>query len=680
MKERTRFESEYESLFERSNDNSAFGESSYLLNTYFQESSEPNFSFDRESEIDSKFGKTLYLPLQLSKRVLPKVGVFIPQGFRPLTLIKGFHTFSAIDVIVYFHGHIAPCDGKGVAKFDKGGIEYYWNTPGFTFLREELALSGRNALLIAPTFTNKLNRDSNSFGNLNQDNKFDFLINECLSNLKAGSHIPKNSQARNIVLAGHSAGGLPMQSILWAKNSLGQNIVECWGFECLYFGTDIWWCWLNHSPDKNFVHYRQKSAFINPTGKLKKYSNFQDVSDGKNHCGIVREKWRTSIENCRWLHGGNASGGSGAGATTNREVSDAYPSVSNEGNIDAGFALEKVELYKGKILVAGLPANKKAREQAKRSRGAHVEIKESPSVFLPEIIRIARDRALKDKKNDIASRLEPYAWFNQFTHKFTFLGRPLKSGQYVHVEMAKLLKSIESKFMNDLNINDAKKVGDILLKNSKEGISGSRLTSSTATFSMHMFGLAVDVNYLGNPFIENSDIVAVNNVLKNAASLMNTEPLSYGQHKKDKFADRFDYVQALDNTIENYFKLIDDSGALELYLQGSKSPDWRGLSVEKAKAKIQKNLNNLAGFLARGSYKDYFKKHAILDFDKRFVVGMETTGLHWGGHYGDMMHFDMRTTGVGYYIEKARLEYSGKVKNQARSLLREKKYGEHKPD
>ena len=69
-----------------------------------------------------------------------------------------------------------------------------------------------------------------------------------------------------------------------------------------------------------------------------------------------------------------------------------------------------------------------------------------------------------------------------------------------------------------------------------------------------------------------------------------------------------------------------------------------------------------------------------MDFDKRFVAGMEAMKFDLGGHYGDMMHFDMRKTGVGYYIDKARKGYAAKVKNQAARLLKEKKYGEHPPD
>lgn len=628
----------------------------------------PDTFFSRENEIDVNLGKSLYLPIKLSKAILPKVGVFIPNNFQPQTAIKNARTFAAVDVVVFFHGHIRPCDPQGVAKFDKGGIEYYWNTADFKFLREDFAASNRNAILIAPTFTNKLGGSAATYGNLNENNKFDFFLNECLTHLKDGNHLPKDAEARNIVLAGHSAGGLPMQSILWAINEAQEKIVECWGFESLYFGTDIWWAWMNFKPDRNFIHYRQKKAFGVQAEKLKKHGNFQDISDGKSHCGIVKEKWRTSLENCRRLKRIGA-----ANAKTGE-------SFEYETAFEREFALQKAALHKDKIVVAKIPANNKERAKRKKEGGAFVEIKESPSVFMREIIRRAQAKAAKDGKNDLAAKLDPDRWFDNFTRDFTFLGRKLKSGQFVHLELAKLLKDTEAKFISDLGIGDAKKVGDILLKNSTEGVSGSRLTSSTATFSMHMFGLAVDVNYLGNPYIQDGDIFAVNNVLKNAAALMNTETLSYQKHKKDKFSHRYDYLAALDTTIENYFKLLDDSAALNNYLRNSNSSDWRGLTLEKAREKIGKNLKNLAGFLARAEKRDYFKKHAILDFDKRFVVGMERAGLHWGGDYGDMMHFDLRLTGVGLYIEAARNEYAGRVRRQAERLFKEKKYGEFSPE
>lgn len=61
---------------------------------------------------------------------------------------------------------------------------------------------------------------------------------------------------------------------------------------------------------------------------------------------------------------------------------------------------------------------------------------------------------------------------------------------------------------------------------------------------MHMFGLAVDVNYCGNSFVETrDDIRALNTVLKNAALLMNKPVLVYEHDRKSKFDNVFNKVQ-----------------------------------------------------------------------------------------------------------------------------------------
>ncbi len=309
-----------------------------------------------------------------------------------------------------------------------------------------------------------------------------------------------------------------------------------------------------------------------------------------------------------------------------------------------------------------------------KKKGTLVTVAEAPAVFLSEIIGMARDRALKDGKTALANRLDPKLWFNQFT-RIMFLGRPFKKGQYVHREMAQLLKELEGELVTRFG-SDAKRVGDLLLNGSNEGISGSRLTSATATFSMHMFGLAVDMNYCGNPFIQSTeDSKALNNVLKNAALLMNQPILVY---EKGYAKNKFDSIQQMDAVLETYFSLLDKPDELVRLVQASTSSEWRDLTPNIAKTKIEKNLHNLANLLSRGNNKDHFKRHAILDLDKRFVEAMEHKGLYWGGHYGDMMHFDMRGAGVGYYIEKARLDYSGKAKRMAKKLVADKKYGSHR--
>jgi hypothetical protein len=333
-----------------------------------------------------------------------------------------------------------------------------------------------------------------------------------------------------------------------------------------------------------------------------------------------------------------------------------------------------------------------ASKKGKKGSKAYVEIKESPSVFVPQILRLAAKIAGDEKRADLAAQLAPDQWFTRFTRSIalpggktadlTFLGRKLKQNQYIHVELAKTLQRIEDRFVQELK-STPEDAGDILLKKSDEGISGTRAKSSTAKYSYHMFGLAVDVNYLGNPFIQSGSVETVNNVLKNAASLMNTDAGAYAPNAKGKFNDRFDYIQAMDILLERYFGLLDDQTGLERYRSGSSA--WRTLSIEAAKKKVQTDLDVLSGALDRGDTKDYkrkdyFKKNAILNFDKRFVLGMEQMGLYWGGHYGDMMHFDLRNAGAGDYVRRGISQYQKSVDSLAESLFSEGKSGAYRSD
>jgi hypothetical protein len=725
---------------------------------YYQE-----FSFESEEEseyeeqqLNASQGKTIYLPVKLNNTILPKVGVFIPNRF---------HLNTAINLIVYFHGMITKKENLDCKtypnEFSEGGIEYYWNTPYFKCLREDLFASGQQVILIAPTLmpdVGKKGTTSDSYGNLDKAGKFDFLINETLRLLIERNELPPDAQVQNIILSGHSGGGLPMQKILNTENSLKKNISECWGFECLYFGTSIWERWLAKNQNSYFHHFRRESKFTAPTKNLIKYKpKFVDVHDGTDHCRIVTEKWRQAINSSRALQGDKSP----TSSATNRSLSGIFSLLSglpglatlpatfitallggfqNENDLtNLIFSARHPELGGRKLKGSDLqslkdewvsilkmivrPAILRLKEAASKTssstsikiqpspttpilnspsddkfslkewklatikiliaragdkkRGTSVEIKEAPAVFLLEIIGMARDMAMKNKENALADQLDPSTWFKKFT-RITFLGRSLKDEQYLHLEMAKLLKGIEAEMVKKYGGN-AKSVGDMLLNNSSEGISGSRLVSSTATFSMHMFGLAVDVNYRGNPFIESRDISMLNIVLKNASLLMNKPTLLYKRGSKLNSAQLFDSVQIIDSMLEKYFSLLDVPADLEQLVRTSSSSEWHGLSIVDAKAKIQKNLDNLASYLARGSKenKNYFKKHAILDFDKRFVVQMEESGLNWGAHYGDMMHFDMREIGVGKYIEKARVTYKNKAEKLAERLFKEKKYGSH---
>jgi hypothetical protein len=188
---------------------------------------------------------------------------------------------------------------------------------------------------------------------------------------------------------------------------------------------------------------------------------------------------------------------------------------------------------------------------------------------------------------------------------------------------------------------------------------------------MHMFGLAVDVNYLGNPYIQKGDIATLNSVLANAATLFGAS------HKPYSHSDRYDAVARLDSLLERYFALQDNVVQLTALTAAATRKPWAGKTLPQALALVTADLKRLSSKLARGDQRAHFKTHAILDFDKRFVQGMENGGLHWGGEYGDIMHFDMRKSGPGLHVQAARQAYAAKAKALARKFRDEKSYGGH---
>ncbi len=245
---------------------------------------------------------THYLPIRLNTVVLPKVGAYVPSRYAPTEIVN---------VIVYLHGNIifpqsgnATC-GTDPGRFQAKGIESYLDTPLFRCLREGLEDSGAHAILVAPTLSKSFGSNSPSYapryGNLDSANKFDFLVNQAVTHLVAKQALAPNLRIGHVILAGHSAGGVAMIKILAATNTLKAQIGECWGFECLYFGTDTWRAWLKANPGKAFRHYRQPGQQINEAHVLAQQPNLLDVARGTSHCELLKQYWREAIDACPLL-------------------------------------------------------------------------------------------------------------------------------------------------------------------------------------------------------------------------------------------------------------------------------------------------------------------------------------------------------------------------------------------
>ena len=614
---------------------------SYEANEYLEDTENEGLSFldedlvfveekERKFKNISQLGVTDYLNVSAVKGHAFKTGVFIPTYFKQS---------DKVDVVVYMHGLYKPHGD------DQNGMSVYWND--YANIRAFFHSSNRNAILIAPTLSSNPQTE-NIF-----KNGFDNFMYACLEELKAKNYLSPNAVLNQIILAGHSAGGSPISKILNSSSRVAQNIVECWGFDC-HYGYDFSG-WLKHNPTKTFYHYwsysckdynSNKCPRHNGEAYQKRYSNFKNIEPQKTigHQAVIEYAWQNEINQRQWFnHNGAGSSGGGGLHSKTGFANPQFRNVNNESQEmeDDGSGFKKVQISLSDTPIVLVKENRKK---------GHAEIKEAPSVFVKQILQDAGEDA-----DD---------WMNSFT-KTTFLGRPLAYDQYIHVKLAEHLKKVEANFAHKFGGTNAdiKVAGDFLLGSKIQDIKGSRKVSLTATYSYHMFGLAVDINYLENPFVQKID--TINTVLARACDLLQKDRIIKFSHHEgyDKYAFISDFLV-------EYFSLSDknnESKLTNLLNNYHGNGSW-GITLERAIARIKADLINLSTSLSRSKNSEFIKNNGFLNLPKEFIDGIK---LNWGGEYGDMMHFDMRdVAGSGSKITKSISNYRHKKEQESQEKFK----------
>jgi hypothetical protein len=553
-----------------------------------------------------------------------------------------FSTNDAADIIIYLHGH--KISHPGAAASVKQYLNYS-KQPYFNFA-EAINNSGKNVIFVAPTLGPR-----SQYGNLVKN--FDDFIEQVLAAINQYVLIDRGLKGKlkmgRIIIAGHSGGGKGMLAIAYSNQIYAKQVNEFWGFDSLYQGGGEkkgGWAWFasqNKSTKKIYAyHFDTAATAVNVktnAAKLKAGNTCIIASAVKNHFKLLVHYFKERLNN--------------ADCDIKKREKEfdflASLNLDNEnGKAAPVFKLKKFTPLTDKIVVG--KHYEKEKVKGKLVNVLKETVKESPSYFLPIILTRAFGKSGEN-------------WFDNFT-QIEFLGRGFKAGQYIHTDLAKKLQEIEKVLVASYGgpAKKSKMAGNFLL-NSYEGLSGSRGQSATATFSMHMFGLAIDVNYLRNPFIEKGDIGVVNAVTENAGLL-----LEANKPQKYFHGMGYDGISKLDKLLEKYFSLLDNPDLLKEKISTTTAAKWKNMDAADAKKIIDKDLERIATKLARGDNKEIIKKGGILDLPKEFVEAMINAGLHWGGFYGDMMHFDMRNTGVGKKIQAERIKYQKEKNEEAKKI------------
>jgi hypothetical protein len=288
----------------------------------------------------------------------------------------------------------------------------------------------------------------------------------------------------------------------------------------------------------------------------------------------------------------------------------------------------------------------KGQKGGKKTPGM-AEVTSDPATYCAEILRDAG--------------IDPIAWYKSFTSGVKFLGRDVRDP--IHTDLAEHLREVEGNLLDKYGGPDknlavaAKAVG---LRN--EEIVGARDHPTSAAVSMHLFGLALDVNYTANPFVGRGP--KETQVLANAGLLVTGSPVGLDNKK---YEDR----HRVNRVLVEYLGYLDaDKSAavaatLDAKLLAAKDAPWARLKREDALPIIKADFQTVTGLWERKkkSQAEVIKKSGFMDLTKELVEGMK---MSWGGAYGDVMHFDLRDQGQGEKIHKAVGRYLARKKEESK--------------
>jgi hypothetical protein len=281
--------------------------------------------------------------------------------------------------------------------------------------------------------------------------------------------------------------------------------------------------------------------------------------------------------------------------------------------------------------------------------------------------------AKSDIENDVVvkGKMSLADWYEGIDEGATFLGRGIDASggasKGVHRDLLAKLQEAEALLRAEpkpgtfgVGAEGAAKMGEsismVALRQPKAATGGERA-------SMHCYGLAVDINYYGNPFVGQPGS-ATPRMINHAMQLISAKEFDVLQKAKSLKADAagemWDSLQGASADLKTYLNLKDD---------GSESGIPAGVTEDIAKQYLGWHVARNGGSttlkewrkalkadVADSRHGDFLTLHGydvrrdpklvgIMDLPKVLVQALVEVDLLWGGLYPggkDIMHFDYR--------------------------------------
>jgi hypothetical protein len=286
-------------------------------------------------------------------------------------------------------------------------------------------------------------------------------------------------------------------------------------------------------------------------------------------------------------------------------------------------------------------------------------------------------------------------WFRQHQVDAKFLGvkiGPSTDSKFggVHKTFAERLAQVETDLQSQLGCRSAKECGTLLGVEKIGGLRGPKSATGGTLPSMHVYGLAIDINGSDNPmFIDSKETEGFRKENKRrkkrgerewifsneVIAMANAAQLIDGDRRSLNSIDRsampveeiMKLIRHYSDILRQYFALLDNRGELERLValngNGKTVDEWEHIIWSDYELAHWSDLLVVppATEAKKGEPppppppEPYVPN--FINLREEMIVAMEARGILWGGRHGtpDIMHFDLR----GEDFKKRRDQHDG---------------------
>jgi hypothetical protein len=311
-------------------------------------------------------------------------------------------------------------------------------------------------------------------------------------------------------------------------------------------------------------------------------------------------------------------------------------------------------------------------------------VSSAPAFNTVDRVHKATRTVLRGVKAEVAAATggvyTPENWFDHMVN-IAFLGRTFRNG--IHAVLAKKLRIAERHLLAQPAFQGKTPAALGQQLRIVEEHRGARPDQTTSK-SVHTAGLAVDINYIGNPWIAGNvgspkgnpvftDVISRATLLVGGGILAPEErltPTFLHRLSSRPTSEIYAVLERYDRYVRDYFTLDGALDGVRLRLLSNQMrvhPDvlarmiLPGEGVDAAARRWLRQIGEDRTRLRAGNFGTHREpRRGFLNLDRELVIALrDVAGLAWGAvdfganASGDMMHFDCRRDGVGRVVARA---------------------------